>query len=115
MSRRTAARTAANARFIITLSIATAEPSDARPDVRQVGELEEALHGAVLAVGAVQQREHDVDVERRRAQPARGAEDPAVDELDTGTPSTANAAGSASAPASSARAPRRRAATGRRW
>ncbi len=37
---------------------------DARPHVRQVGQLEQALHGAVLAVGAVQQREHDVDVER---------------------------------------------------
>ena len=37
----------------------------ARADVRQAGELEQALHRAVFAVRAVQQREHDVDAERR--------------------------------------------------
>jgi hypothetical protein len=37
----------------------------ARADVRQVGQLEQPLHGAVLAVRSVQQRQHDVDVERR--------------------------------------------------
>ena len=58
--------TAANARFIITLSIADRGADHARADVREVGQLEQALHGAVLAVGTVEQREHDVDVERAR-------------------------------------------------
>ena len=35
-----------------------------RTDVRQVGELEQPLHGAVLSIRTVQQRQHDVDVER---------------------------------------------------
>ena len=35
---------------------------DPRADVRQVGELEEALDGAVLPVGAVEERHDDVDV-----------------------------------------------------
>ena len=37
---------------------------DAGADVGQVGELEQALHRAVFAVGPVEEREHDVDVER---------------------------------------------------
>ena len=105
MPRRRAARAAANARFIITLSIADRRPDHARADVRQVGELEQALHGAVLPVGTVEQREHDVDVERRACGGRRAARrighelaDPAA-----GSPSTANATGSASAPAAIAR------------
>ncbi len=42
---------------------------DARAHVRQVGQLEQPLHRAVLAVGPVEQGEHDIDVEcteRRR-------------------------------------------------
>ena len=49
----------------------TAEPSTPEPDVRQVGQLEQALDRAVLAVRAVQQREHDVDAEPAAARPAR--------------------------------------------
>ena len=58
------------------LSIADRGAEHAGADVRQAGELEQSLHGAVLAVRAVQQREHDVDGERRagvRAARARRA------------------------------------------
>ena len=57
----------------------------ARADVRQVGELEQALHGAVLAVGTVQQRQHDVDVERAasRARPRRRPSNAARQRLGT--------------------------------
>ena len=33
-----------------------------RADVAHTGHLEQSLHGAVLTPGAVQQREHDVDL-----------------------------------------------------
>ena len=56
---------AANARFIMILSMPTAEPSTPAPTYGQAGQLEQALHRAVLAVRAVQQRQHDVDRERR--------------------------------------------------
>jgi hypothetical protein len=36
-------------------------PEDARADVRQAEHLAQALHGAVLAEGPVQHREHDVE------------------------------------------------------
>ncbi len=39
----------------------------ARPDIRDVGELEQALHGAVLAVGSVQDRKDHVQRESRTA------------------------------------------------
>ena len=40
---------------------------DTRADVRDPGELQQALHGAVLAMRAVQQDEHDVErAERSR-------------------------------------------------
>ena len=39
------------------LSIAAADANTPEPDVRHAGELEQALHGAVLAVRAVQERE----------------------------------------------------------
>ena len=38
----------------------------ARADVGDTGELEQALHGAVLAERAVQHREDDIDVRERR-------------------------------------------------
>ena len=45
---------------------------DARADVGHAGELEEALHRAVLAERAVQDRQHDVDLaERRRGRRVR--------------------------------------------
>ncbi len=53
------------AAFIITLSIPTADPTTPEPTYPgQVGQFEQPLHGAVLAVGTVEEREHDVDVER---------------------------------------------------
>ena len=76
----------------------------ARADVRQVGELEETLHRAVFAVRAVQQREHDVDAERRsghRRDATTTSPPPGSVGGRTASPSTANAAGSASRPASS--------------
>jgi len=39
---------------------ADGRPQHAGPDVGHVGELEQALHGAVLAVGAVEHRKHHV-------------------------------------------------------
>ena len=47
----------------MTLSIPTAEPSTPEPTYGEAGELEQALHRAVLAVRTVQQREHDVGSE----------------------------------------------------
>ena len=74
--------------FIMILSMATAEPSTPDADVRQAGELEQALHRAVFAVGTVQQREHDVGVGPARVMLGTG----------TSSPSTVNAAGNASRP-----------------
>ena len=54
---------AANICFIAPLCISDRGAEDARADVRQVGQLEQALHRAVLTEGTVEQREHDVDVE----------------------------------------------------
>ena len=48
-----------------SLSMHSAEAEHARADVGHAGELEQALHRAVLAEGAVQHREHDVDVRDR--------------------------------------------------
>ncbi len=67
-----------------------------RAHVRQAGELEQPLHGAVLAVRTVEQRDHHVDVERRRL----GC---TARHRTTRSPSTSNAAGSASRPDSSIR------------
>ena len=50
---------AASTCLAIALSIASAEPSTPAPDVGHVGQLEQALHRAVLAHRAVQQRQHD--------------------------------------------------------
>ena len=44
-----------------SLSIASAERRDAGPDVRDARELEQALHRAVLAERAVEDRQDDVD------------------------------------------------------
>ncbi len=74
---------------------------DPGPDVREVGELEETLHRAVLPVGTVQQREHDVDVERRARGGGRVIGDGSATSSpmpSAGAPSTANAAGNASPP-----------------
>ena len=87
----------------MTLSMPTAEPSTPDADVRQVGQLEQALHRAVLAVRAVQQREHDVDAERRARIACDELSAPGIRRARTGSPSTGNAAGSASRPASSMR------------
>ena len=50
---------AASTCLAIALSIASAEPSTPAPTYGDVGQLEEALHGAVLTHRAVQQREDD--------------------------------------------------------
>ena len=50
---------AASTCLAIALSIATAEPSTPHADVGDVGQLEHALHRAVLAHRAVEQRQHD--------------------------------------------------------
>ena len=55
---------AANSFFITALSMPAAEPSTPQPDVGDVRELQQSLDGPVLAVGAVQHREHDVDARR---------------------------------------------------
>ena len=53
----------------------SADAVDAGADVRHPGELEQALHRAVLAEGAVQDREHDVDgAERGRRRGRRDRE-----------------------------------------
>ena len=44
------------------LSMAAAEAKTPEPDVGDAGQLEQALERAVLAVGAVQQRQDDVDL-----------------------------------------------------
>ena len=54
-----------------SLSMQSAEASDAGADVGDAGELEQALHGAVLAERAVQDRQHDVDGAERRRAPSR--------------------------------------------
>ena len=51
-------RAAASTCLAIALSIATAEPSTPAPTYGTVGQLEQALHRAVLAHRAVQQRQH---------------------------------------------------------
>ena len=51
-------------RFMTALSMPTAEPSTPGADVRDVGQLEQPLHRAVLAVRAVQHREDDVEPSR---------------------------------------------------
>ena len=48
-----------------SLSMQSAEAEHARADVRHARELEQALHGAVLAERAVQDREDDVDIGER--------------------------------------------------
>ena len=56
----------AAASFLVnSLSIAAAEANTFAPDVRDAGHLQHALDGAVLAVRAVQHREHHVDVGER--------------------------------------------------
>ena len=52
---------AANSVFITALSMPTADPRTPAADVGDVGELEQPLHGAVLAVRPVQNREDDVE------------------------------------------------------
>ena len=75
--------------------------------VRQVGQLEQPLDGAVLAVRTVQQREHDVDAEA--AAPGMRHRAAELVELRPGRPRARRAARPGRA--RSARAPRRRAAT----
>ena len=58
------------------LSIDSAEPSTPGADVGHVGQLEQALHRAVLAVRAVEEREHDhrdVRVDGRGCSVGRGS------------------------------------------
>ena len=50
-----------NKRFCISLSMPTAEAEHARADVGKSGQIQQSLHGAVLAKRAVQHRENDVD------------------------------------------------------
>ena len=64
-----AARAPWQTRFIISLSIDDRRRQHARAHVRQIGQLQQALHRAVFAEGAVQHREDHVDV--RIARPAR--------------------------------------------
>ena len=47
--------------FISALSMPTAEASTPQPTYGDVGQLEQALHRAVFAVGAVEDREDDVE------------------------------------------------------
>ena len=56
----------AAASFLVnSLSMAAAEAKTFGADVRHAGHLQQALDGAVLAVGAVQRREHHVDAAQR--------------------------------------------------
>ena len=45
---------------------------DSRPDVGDVGQLEQALHRPVLAEGPVQDGQHDVDLAERRERAGLG-------------------------------------------
>ena len=49
--------------FIAALSIPTADASTPAPDIGNVGQLEQALHRAVFAIGPVQHRKHDIQTE----------------------------------------------------
>ena len=53
------------------LSIAAAEASTPGADVRDPGQLEQPLQGAVLAVRTVQEREDDVDLSELAGGPRR--------------------------------------------
>ena len=58
---------AANASFMNALSMPDRRRQHAGADVRHVGELEQPLHRAVLAEGAVQHGKHDVEAEAGHA------------------------------------------------
>ena len=48
--------------FVTALSIDTAEPKNACAHIRQIGQFQQALHGAIFAESAVQQGKDDIDI-----------------------------------------------------
>ena len=54
-----------------TLSMPSAEPSTPEPDIRHARQLEQALDGAVLAIGAVQDGKDEVEAACRWPSPDR--------------------------------------------